>query len=397
LDVEKAFDRVHHSSLFDVLVANEVDMATVCTLRRMYFDLKGQVSIWRGAESRFFDVQRGVRQGDPLSPLLFNLVLDDAFSEVSPIWKRRGYGTNVGQHILGQRLTHVAFADDQTLLARSWVSMKRMLISLREALGKRGLSLHPTKCQVQTNKESHSQRGQIELTTGFCIEVLQEGQCLDLLGTRLSLQDVTGEEVKNRIASAWKKFWLMKPLLTNTSCSLLKRLALFEKTITSSILWASESWTLRATEIRQLRCTQHAMLRKIVVSRRFEDEPWVDWIQRATHKAKKLARDAGVSDWPYTHYLRKWKWAGHVSRLSCIEWAHRVTFWRDLKWQADMGMFRPLRPSTRRWMKFEHSIQKYCVEQLLGHWQECAKDRNHWRELGPDFALWSARIEFANE
>jgi len=42
----------------------------------------------------------------------------------------------VGEGVRGEKLTHIAFADDMTLVARSFLSMKRMLITLREALRK---------------------------------------------------------------------------------------------------------------------------------------------------------------------------------------------------------------------------------------------------------------------
>jgi hypothetical protein len=35
------------------------------------------------------------------------------------------------------------------------------------------------------------------------------------------------------------------------------------------------------------------MLRKIVGKRRGEEEEWLDWIQRATHKALDCANNAG--------------------------------------------------------------------------------------------------------
>ena len=92
-----------------------------------------------------------MRQGDPLSPLLFNLVMKEVLEEVQVVWKRRGYGTNIGSTLRGERLTHVTFADDMTLIARSLLSMKRMLLMLREALAARGLNLHPSKCKMQAN------------------------------------------------------------------------------------------------------------------------------------------------------------------------------------------------------------------------------------------------------
>ena len=208
LDVEKAFDRVHHSALFSALLDSGISISTVCVLRRLYHGVRGYVSLWDGAESRPFDVQRGVKQGDPLSPALFNLVLDKVLSEVSSTWNRRGYGTLVGQSINGKCLTHVAFADDQTLIARSWISMKRMILMLRDALAKVGLDLHPTKCKVQTNRTEFTRRGAVVLTEGFSIEILEPGEHLELLGTSVSLEDPTGQEVENRIACVLCKTWV---------------------------------------------------------------------------------------------------------------------------------------------------------------------------------------------
>ena len=55
----------------------------------------------------------------------------------------KGYGTNVGQTLFDHRLTHCAFADDMTLIARNWTSMKHMLAIVRKSLAKFGLTLRP--------------------------------------------------------------------------------------------------------------------------------------------------------------------------------------------------------------------------------------------------------------
>ena len=70
LDVEKAFDRVHHSCLFNVLLESGADASIVAALFRLYADLQASAVLWPGEESRNFRVERGVRQGDPLSLLL---------------------------------------------------------------------------------------------------------------------------------------------------------------------------------------------------------------------------------------------------------------------------------------------------------------------------------------
>ena len=40
LDVDKAFDRVHHSVLFDSLLNAKVDADVISALRRMYADMR---------------------------------------------------------------------------------------------------------------------------------------------------------------------------------------------------------------------------------------------------------------------------------------------------------------------------------------------------------------------
>ena len=191
MDVEKAFDRVHHSSLFEALMDFEVDASVVAALYNLYSGLQASVEIWLGVESRRFQVQRGVRQGDPLSPLLFNMVLNKVLADLRPEWRRRKYGTDVGTSVLGERLTHVAFADDMTVVAKSWLSMRRMLSMLRQALALRGLTLHPSKCKAQTNQEEWQRRGDIPVDDDLTVEVLDQDTGLILLGTVLSLTDVS--------------------------------------------------------------------------------------------------------------------------------------------------------------------------------------------------------------
>ena len=79
IDLKKAFDRIEHHALFRALREQEMDPEIIALLERLYSDQHGAVGNYR------FRISRGVRQGDVLSPILFNAVLEHAMRK----WKTK--------------------------------------------------------------------------------------------------------------------------------------------------------------------------------------------------------------------------------------------------------------------------------------------------------------------
>jgi hypothetical protein len=74
-DYEKAYDRVCWDFLFEVLQSRGFDQTWIGWIEKIV--KKGSVGVClNGDKSSFFKTEKGLRQGDPLSPLLFNLVSD---------------------------------------------------------------------------------------------------------------------------------------------------------------------------------------------------------------------------------------------------------------------------------------------------------------------------------
>ena len=144
-------------------------------------------------------------------------------------------------------------------------------------------------------------RGSVGVSPDFSLNVLPEGESVEVFGTDLNLQDATASEVANRIAIGWRKFWALKPLLMNRTVSRNKRLRLFDTTVGSSVLYGSHAWTPRTDEVAQLQTAQNRMLRRICCLPRRPDESWLDWIRRTTHSSRQLANQAGVRDWVFAH------------------------------------------------------------------------------------------------
>ena len=73
VDFTKAFDSVTHKSIWKALKACDIKHDYISLLKKIYRDQKA--SVQTDEESNIFEIRKGTKQGDPLSSLLFNTVL----------------------------------------------------------------------------------------------------------------------------------------------------------------------------------------------------------------------------------------------------------------------------------------------------------------------------------
>ena len=170
----------------------------------------------------------------------------------------------------------------------------------------------------------------------------------------------------------------MSAILTRKHGSLLKRLGLFDATVSKTILWCHESWTLTMAEKSRLTAIQNAMLRQIVGLKRAPNEDWVAWVKRSTRAAKSKSQAAGVRPWVEEHLRGKWSWAGHVARMPSKRWPLKLTSWRDSRWNLGQAgqANRILRPRPGRQFRWEDEICQSAAHSGWTHWQNMRKTRN---------------------
>ncbi|NXU58035.1 PO21 protein, partial [Turnix velox] len=119
----KAFDTVSQSHIIVALEQRGVDQHIITLIKNMYCNITTSIDLKR-EHSEPIEINTGVKQGDPMSPILFNLSIDPLFCKL----EEEGEGS---QHC-GEEVTAMAFADDLVLLSRSWKGMRRN-ISIFEA------------------------------------------------------------------------------------------------------------------------------------------------------------------------------------------------------------------------------------------------------------------------
>ena len=297
------------------------------------------------ATSREFLVQRGTKQGDPISPLIFNSVLKEVMRKVKAKWAKRKYGIQLGS---GEQaiLTNLRFADDVVLIARSLPQLKQMLADVHHECRLAGLELHPDKTKIQHNHIGYGSGVKEVSVGGMRINVLSQSESILYLGRALSLTDAHEAELDHRLRRAWAKFGEFKDELTNKEIPLHLRMKLFQSVVTPTAMYGCCSWTMISSRMAKLQGTQRKMLRAILGRRRLLTadgcvETWVEWVQRVTHEARKLAETHNVSSWEDIHSARMRQWANRLAETSPSRWVNRV-----LSWDPDGGRRRG-RPHTR--------------------------------------------------
>ena len=140
LDVSKGFDSVSHATL--LLAAERMGMPGPFPsyLRSLYSEASAVLQV-DGQLSGPLIQNRGVKQGNPLSPLLFKCVIGWALESLDP-----DIGVVAGE---GLRLSHVAFADDVVIICQSAIGGQHLCRQFERSLEFCGLRLNANKSTTQ--------------------------------------------------------------------------------------------------------------------------------------------------------------------------------------------------------------------------------------------------------
>ena len=131
LDQEKAFDRVNHTFMYKVMRAFNIGEGFIHWVKMLYKNAKSKILI-NGHLTKSVDLSRGVRQGDPLSGLLYVLVI-----EILAIQLRENSNI-IGFIVKKEKLVSFHYADDTTIAItqnRCWKEVIKELEIYEKASG----------------------------------------------------------------------------------------------------------------------------------------------------------------------------------------------------------------------------------------------------------------------
>lgn len=137
LDVQKAFDTVSHGSIKRALRRLNVDDNTIKYIMANYNEASISISC-NGQIAGDISIKRGVKQGDPMSPLLFNAVLDELIERLDKL-----QGIKIGD----SRISCMAYADDLILMSTNKEEADEALKICCNFFKEKGMNLNAAKCR----------------------------------------------------------------------------------------------------------------------------------------------------------------------------------------------------------------------------------------------------------
>ena len=165
VDLRKAFDSVDWDFVYDMLSALQfpprfIEWITACISSPTY-----SVS-YNGSLHGFFKGQRGLRQGDPLSPYLFVICLEYLSRSLGGL--RNNPDFNFHPKCGGQKITHLAFADDLVLFSRGDpISVGLLMENLTHFGDCSGLKISMSKSSFHSAGIESADIEEIRRITGF--------------------------------------------------------------------------------------------------------------------------------------------------------------------------------------------------------------------------------------
>ena len=241
VDYEKAFNSIKFEPIFHALKNRGVDKAYLNILKHMYHKATSVICLHKASKN--FRLQRGVRQGDNISPRLFTSCLQDAIIDKINL-KGRGIKIN------GEHLFQLIFADNIVLIAKSTSELQKMVQDIHETCKPVGLNMDLGKTKVMCNPRVNKTDININ---GRKIKEVENYIYLSQMVTKDHDQE---QKLRHRIGLGWTAFGKLDSIMQNKSIPLRLKTKVHNECILPVIMYGSETWSLSNTQLQKMVTTQ---------------------------------------------------------------------------------------------------------------------------------------------
>ena len=171
VDFKKAYDSVWHKGLFYKLREKNFLGKTLDLIMDIYKKTKCAVKV-NGSATEYFEYTKGVRQGCPLSPILFNIYVNDIFKIMNE---------NNGSNIFlkeNEPINALMYADDLILISETKEGLQSQIDKLCEYCVKWKLNINTKKTKIMIFNRGNSLIKASFYINNVAIENVKTMKCL---------------------------------------------------------------------------------------------------------------------------------------------------------------------------------------------------------------------------
>ena len=233
VDLKKAYDTVWHENLFMRLSGYGIDGNFLFILKKIYQQTKCAVKI--GSKyTQFFEYKRGLRQGCPLSHILFNLYINDlafALNAINPT------PLKLNDMI---EISCLFYADDIVILSSSPEGLQKCIECLEKFCKSKALEVNTTKtkCMVFQKKSRKYTKHQFRINN----KVLDNVTEFTYLGITINAGCSFKPTIQTLSEKAMKAIFVLNNKFKFSKMPLNVAMKLFDACIMLVLIYGSEIW-----------------------------------------------------------------------------------------------------------------------------------------------------------
>ena len=353
IDYKSAYDSVNREKLLEAMLDFNIPKKLVSLTRMTLKRVSCRVKILSSLSEPFF-TEKGLRQGDSLSCLLFNIALEKAI---------RDSGINTNGTILQRTIQLLAFADDIDIIGRTKSSVINAFVALESAAKEMGLVINADKTKFLISTNNSPDLSPLKIGN-YTFETVKQ---FTYLGTLISSSNDLKIEINNRIFKANRCFYGLRNQFKSKFISVNTKLSIYKTLIRPIVLYGSECWTLNKTVEEKLLIFERKLLRKIFGPIQENNE----WRILYNHEINRKYSKFGGTDIVRTIKASRIRWLGHLYRCADAFPTKKVTF------SKIEGTRRRGRPPTQ-WLD---DVERDLKLMGINRWRAVAANRANWRRI----------------
>ncbi len=233
VDFQKAFDSVWHKGLFHRLQKVGINGNSLNLIKDLYKKTKCAVKV-DNRITEFFKYSKGVRQGCPLSSVLFNLYVNDIFDVIN---KHSSSDIYLNEN---NKINALMYADDLVMISRTKEGLQRQIDSLHEYCQTWKLAIN-----IKKTKSIVFNRGNNLIKTTFNVggTPIENVKSFTYLGFTISAKNCSFQNTIDDLSvKANRAIFAIKKRVKLSKLPIKLAIKVFRSQLVPILLYGSEVW-----------------------------------------------------------------------------------------------------------------------------------------------------------